>query len=299
MAVMVTVASASSCSFPVPAAAIQAGARLHSFSCDVSNSCCAGLEDAEKAIEVKGLEDAEKAIGGSKGRFMKDLVGTCGRADQVSLYNCAVDTIPRLVPAGKEGKARALIQGKGCPHVEVSSGTDGSGLCHLWNCQVSDGTHCLKNMTFQIEGVSTGCCAAIKGSYLPLGIRSDPKKMQAFQRQAQCGVIGACGKEDQKSCVRFAKGSGKAGKPDAELQLPETFDFTLGGAQEMMTSFMTSEVDDGATEDGATEDGATEDGSQIMTGLLGFVAGAVVTGLGVTFLRRRTPTQDVYSEIVA
>ena len=62
---------------------------------------------------------------------------------------------------------------------------------------------------------------------------------------------------------------------------------------EMMASFMPFEVEE------TTEDGATDDGSQIMTGLLGFVAGAAVTGLGVTVLRRRTPSQDEYSEIAA
>merc|ERR1712086_835124 len=47
------------------------------------------------------------------------------------------------------------------------------------------------------------------------------------------------------------------------------------------------------------QDDASEDGSQIVTGLLGFVAGATVAGLGATVLRRRTPSQDEYNQIVA
>jgi len=47
------------------------------------------------------------------------------------------------------------------------------------------------------------------------------------------------------------------------------------------------------------QDDASEDGSQIVTGLLGFVAGATVAGLGAIVLRRRTPSQDEYNQIVA
>merc|ERR1711865_958931 len=111
-------------------------------------------------------------------------------------------------------------------------------------------------------------------------------------------MIGACGKKDQLSIVKFnkAKGKGKGkdkGGGPGGLELLETFNMT-GGAQQMMATFMTSEV-----EDDVSEDGATEDGSQIVTGLFGFVAGAAVTGLGVTVLRRSTPSQYEYNEIVA
>jgi len=54
-----------------------------------------------------------------------------------------------------------------------------------------------------------------------------------------------------------------------------------------------------AQEPNKVQDDATEDGSQIMTGLWGFVAGAAVTALGASVLRRRTPSQDEYNEIVA
>lgn len=299
MAVVLTVASARSCNIQVPSFAMQQGARLSHFSCDdLSSSCCAGLQDVEQLLEVKGQGKGPGDRGITK-ILKKDLIGTCGRADQVNLYNCTVYTIPQLVPAGKEGKARDLIQAKGCPYTSVSSGTDGSGQCSL---TVRGGPN---NGTHQIDDVSTGCCAATQD------VLDDAHAAGlARQDRPDCGMIGACGKQDQQSMLKWVEkmqrveakeeeakekeeGAEFKKKSLAEVLLLESY-FTLGGSQDMLASLMTSEV-----EDDATEDSATEDGSQIMTGLLGFVAGAAVTGLGVTVLRRKSPSQDEYNQIVA
>lgn len=297
----VTVASAA-CSFPVPQSLQQKGLRMDSFSCDVSESCCHGLQDGEQvAINAKGLgkgldgkgkgqgkgPDGKGKGDGGKGRLMKDLSGTCGRADQVDLYKCAVATLPKLVPKGKGKEMTAMIKGKGCKNVAAKTGTDGSGMCAI-NKGKGKGA-----MVIGIDGVSTGCCDAANAA----ANAANPEA----GHEAQCGMIGACGKKDQLSVMKVAKGmmgmgKGKGGGPQpGELELLETFDMTDGGAEQMMATFMTSEA-----EDDVAEDGATEDGSQIVTGLLGFVAGAAVTGLAVTVLRRRTPpSQYEYNEIVA
>merc|ERR1712166_1265053 len=97
--------------------------------------------------------------------------------------------------------------------------------------------------------------------------------------QSCCDMTDKCphGVEDKSECDFGASlnppGWEFENESLAKLLLLQSY-FTLDGSQEMLASLMTSEV----------EDGATEDGSQIMTGLLGFVAGAAVTGLGVTAL---------------
>lgn len=351
MVSVLTVASASACNFQVPPFLVQKGARLSHFSCDdLTPSCCAGVQDV---VSVTG-----SGKGLSPEQVTKDTIGTCGRADQVNLYNCAVTKAPQIVPAGKEGKVRQIIKSKFCGNVEVkSTSMDGSGQCSF-----SKGGH-----TLQIDGVSTGCCAAWNA------IADEEQRGGEFdeaKKAAVCGLIGACGKQDQQSMLKFVEkmkrnsvnscatftagehiiatrdftshddnprfvSAGSEGTvnnrdengnlwidfdrsdlkdifvenddcanlrpasellaatPLAELQLLETFNFPVGGPVEMMASFMPSEVEE------TTEDGTIDDRSQIMPGLLGFMAGAAVAGLGVTVLRRSAPSQDEYTEIVA
>jgi len=87
-----------------------------------------------------------------------------------------------------------------------------------------------------------------------------------------------------------------------ELDLLEMFNMTNVAPQDMLATILTSGAEDEVMEDetDATEDDATADGSPIVPGFLGFVAGAAVTGLGVTVLRRSAPSsEDKYHEIVA
>jgi len=221
----------------------------------------------------------------------------------------AVDIFPKIAPAAKGADIKAMIQAKGCHSVHVSAGTDGSGHCTL---KIPKGQG-KGTMDLEIDGVSTGCCNAGAGVmkakahgltvHPPESSRAQIEASDAAEKAAACHMIGACGKQDQLSMFHFAKGmmGGKGGGPHpGQLELLETFNMTNGGAQQMMATFLTSEAEDEVTEDDVTEDDATEDGSQIVTGILGFVAGAAVTGLGVTVLRRRTPSsQDEYNEIVA
>jgi hypothetical protein len=302
----VTSVSAIDCSLPVPQFLIQKGARMDSVSCDVSESCCHGWQDAEQVVlKAKGQGYGQgKGIGKQgKGQLMQDLVGTCDRQDQVALYKCATTTLPKLVPQGKGGKTRAMIQAKGCAHLAVSAGTDGAGTCKI------DKGH---GKGFEIDGVSTGCCDRANA----YGATQSQCFPGSLQHDGECGMIGACGKKDQLSVLKFAnammgKGKGKGSGSPPAAELLETFNMKNSGAQQMMASFMTSEVEedasteDASTEDASAEDGATEDratdatGSHVVTGLLSFAAGAAVTGLGVTVLRRKTPSQDMYNEIVA
>merc|ERR1711957_870723 len=174
-----------------------------------------------------------------------------------------------------------------------------------------------KGNVAEIDGVSTGCCDRAKAF---VAVKTQCRE-GSLLTGGECGMIGACGKKDQLSVLKFVnalgkgKGKGSGPHPD-ELELLETFNMNNSGAQQMMASFVTSEVEedastedasteDASTEDASTEDGATEDratdatGSHVVTGLLSFAAGAAVTGLGVTVLRRKTPSQDMYNEIVA
>merc|ERR1712086_633571 len=142
-----------------------------------------------------------------------------------------------------------------------------------------------------------GCCAAAHNYILASRFRLHPRteyqiengkrgeccvrpKQPGFHN-AQCGIIGACGKEDQKSIVRFAKGMMKGGGPHpAELDLLEMFNMTNVAPQDMLATILTSGAEDEVMEDetDATEDDATADGSPIVPGFLGFMAGAAVTG---------------------
>merc|ERR1711957_1059062 len=164
-----------------------------------------------------------------------------------------------------------------------------------------------KGNVAEIDGVSTGCCDRAKAF---VAVKTQCREGSLLIGRA-CGMIGACGKKDQLSVLKFVnalgkgKGKGSGPHPD-ELELLETLNMNNSGAQQMMASFVTSEVEeDASTEDASTEDASTEDratdatGSHVVTGLLSFAAGAAVTGLGVTVLRRKTPSQDMYNEIVA
>lgn len=141
LALVVGVASASSCNFKVPPIRVKKGARLSHFACDgLSSSCCSGMED------VVSLTGSGKAM--SPGQVMKDTIGPCGRADQVIMYDCAVSKAPQIVPVGKGCKLRQIIKSRGGGNVLVkSTSMGGSGHCSL-----SQGA--------QIDGVSTACCAA-------------------------------------------------------------------------------------------------------------------------------------------
>jgi len=280
--------SASACDFKVPAFIRAANPTFKTLSCELSDTCCSGMQDVEHmALVAKGGGKPQ----GGKGRAMKDLVGTCGRADQVELYNCAAENLPKMAPAGKGGKVRAIIQAKGCHTLQPRTGPDGSG-----HCSIAKGKG---KGTFEIDGVSMGCCAA--GNNFITAAQNH--MMEPGFHNAQCGMIGACGKEDQKSIVRFAKGMMKGGGPHpAELDLLEMFNMTNVAPQDMLATILTSGAEDEVIEGeaDATEDDATADGSPIVPGFLGFMAGAAVTGLGVTVLRRSAPSsEDEYNEIVA
>jgi len=296
--------SARTCNFETPSFGVWTpNPAFEGLSCELSDTCCSGLQDLEHlAAFVKGGGKPQ----GAKGEVMQDLIGTCGRADQVELYNCAAENLPKMAPVGKGAKTRALIQAKGCHSVQAHTGPDGDGHCSLSKGKGKG--------TLEIDGVSMGCCAA--GNNFIAAAQdvqtrtevtpgqttyiTEPKEPQF--KDAACGMIGACGKEDQKSIVRFAKGMMKGGGPPAELNLLEMFNMTNVAPQEMLATILTSEAEDEVIEDedDASEDDATADGSPIVPGLLGFMAGATVTGLGVTVLRRSAlSSQDQYNEIVA
>lgn len=295
-----TVLLTSACEFTVPAF-IKHAPDLDTFSCALSSSCCKGLQDVKHMAEkVKGGGKITGGKAAGKARAIKDLVGTCGRADQVELYNCAARVVPKLADAvGKGGKIRSMIKAKGCHDLKVLNGTDGDGHCTI------AGKGGLPS--WEIDGVSAGCCDSYKT--VDESIQRLNKCVQATYKtgvacgnfaskfhEAECGMIGACGEQDQKSFFNFVM------EHDGAVELLEMLDKTHAAPEEMMATFLTSEAEDEVIQDEAdvNEDDATEDGSPITTGILGFVAGAAVTGFGVTVLRRSTPfSEDQYNEVVA
>lgn len=458
--------SANTCDIKVPAFIHPKNKSFSTFSCQLSESCCHGLQDVvHMATVVKGGGKPQ----GGKGRAIRDLVATCDRIDQVELYNCAVETVLQIDPT-----KGAMIQAKGCNQGDSpypTFGADGDGHCTLLAHKDGDGKG-----TFEIDGVSAGCCKAVQN--LITGIdQVDHHVMGGDQvwHRAQCGMIGHCGKQDQRSIYNFTKttfdmtllaqvvpgykvepheGSGaghlieqhvdvtvkdcaklcnalpkcraftyfharhrsyrddgrrrgytsrrrsyfsqgprrrslfsprrrvalsrrrsmfsprrrvsssagsrrrframelpenastaedsvgtcklksalgnqhKGGPPDTYIkddaeeesitfiksdgsampgstflavdELLEMFDMTNVAPREIMATFLTSEDEVIEDEADVTEDDATEDDAPIVTGILGFLAGATFTVLGLTVLRRSSPSpKDQYSEIVA
>lgn len=233
-----------------------------------------------------------------------DMSGTCSRADQVDLYQCAVDNLPTLVPPAFEGKARAMIQSKGCPPAMMAANWD-TAMQKPQQCSLNLGKGKGKDM--QMGALTPSCCGAFKTTVK--AVMSKGKGKAKNLHAAECGFIGACGRYDQRILLKlpevkedFCRGQGPW-CAHSELELLETINMTTAGAPQMMATFMaslTSEAEDDVIEDDDNEGDATEDGSPIGAGILGFVAGAAVTGLGVAALRRRTPSsQNEYNEIVA
>jgi hypothetical protein len=204
-----------------------------------------------------------------------------------------------------------MIQSKGCPNVAAN-------LDKFAPAQENTPQQCSLNLgkgkgkDMQMGALSPSCCGAFKTTlkaFMSTGTNTSRSKGKATNvHAAGCGFIGACGREDQRTLLKLAEGKGmcKGQGPwcaQSELELLETINMTTAGAPQMMATFMaslTSEAEDDVIEDDDNEGGATEDGSPIGAGILGFVAGAAVTGLGVAALRRRTPSsQNEYNEIVA
>merc|ERR1711957_866468 len=88
------------------------------------------------------------------------------------------------------------------------AGTDGYGKCSIKPGPMSqEGT-----MVFEVDGVSTGCCDAAHAVTQAAEDKqngpewaSDPvaKEIQQRVNEAICGLIGACGKKDQLSVMKF------------------------------------------------------------------------------------------------
>merc|ERR1740117_1212793 len=99
-----------------------------------------------------------------------------------------------------------MIKAKGCPDLKVLDFTDGDGHCTI----AGKGGR----PSWEIDGVSFGCCNSYK-----TGVESEQDFNKCVRRhqfpavpcgnsavklhEAECGMIGACGEQDQKSVFNF------------------------------------------------------------------------------------------------
>jgi len=209
-----------------------------------------------------------KALNGMKGAGGKDRVNTCMKHIKGDMGNCMKPADTEELPdfLALEAAVSADLAAAAC---ELS--LPGKGSCEM-------------------PQVFGQCCTMMQAGIA----HNKGAMMKAFK-----GMKGAGGKARVNTCMAHIKGdTALMAKNPAEYctkssDMAEFPDFLALGAsatESLMEAQEYTEAQDDASEDGE---------SQIVTGLMGFVAGAAVTGLGVTVLRRRTPSQDEYNEIVA
>merc|ERR1712032_733679 len=94
---------------------------------------------------------------------------------------------PKIVPADKVKHVKAEIKAMGCQNVAVKTGTDGSGTCSFTGEGLPGNMEAeVRGMKIDIDGVSTGCCSAVKSLALAAGnMNSAFKGDNAPPRQQQ------------------------------------------------------------------------------------------------------------------
>jgi hypothetical protein len=164
-------------------------------SCAVEKTCCSAVRSLTRQLYHKqhALSSRESA---KPEDLAVELLGKCGRQDQVNLFKCARDAKPYISPSGPLKKLLPLLV-DGEPVVDTSA--DGQGMCQLAG-------------RMQIPKTSVGCCSALNF----LAIDDSRFKQDPFQ------VIGKCGVKDQTSMLAAGKESRQRPKvtPPEKLSRP-------------------------------------------------------------------------------
>jgi hypothetical protein len=147
------------------------------MTCDLTPSCCSAIKVAVKKSAPNSTNPLKP----------EDVVGKCGRKDQVNLFDCEKAEYNKFAatPSGKQMLPPWPISEE--PVADTSP--DGVGTCNF----------ALQGAELPISGVSPGCCGALNFA----GVTG-----QSMTPDDAPKVIGKCGKKDQDSLLAFAKQMG-------------------------------------------------------------------------------------------